>query len=463
MDTEHPIWPFGALRNARTNDPGVIIRLFRRAEDLTLAQLGELCGYSASALSRMERGKQPLRDIAVLRRIASALSIPPELLGLASADDDSQRLRSAVPFTSAIPASRVDHGMEGGDAVRRRELLIGLGAMSGAAALGDPGIAGARSSRSAFSDLEDAVLNDVAADAPVPLRRLRDAVHASWADFQAARYDRLGHHLPGLLRAASATRETASGGERDAASSLLADVYSVASQLLIKVNQDDLAWLTADRAVRFAQDGSDPLALADGRRVLATALRRTGRPAQAQTMLLAAAAAIAPNAPAVPGHLAAYGTLLQVAAYTAAVDGDRDGARDLIAEAAAVATRLDPAATDARFAAFNGTGVGLYQVSIAQVLHDDGIAIAHAKTVNAQAIPTAERAGRYWVDVARAFHQWGRLPQCYQALRAAERAAPAEVRYRPPVHRMVADLMRRGRRSALPDLDAFARRIGIIW
>jgi hypothetical protein len=35
-----------------------------------------------------------------------------------------------------------------------------------------------------------------------------------------------------------------------------------------------------------------------------------------------------------------------------------------------------------------------------------------------------------WVDVARAYHQWGKPERCYAALLAAERAAPAEVRYR---------------------------------
>jgi hypothetical protein len=64
-------------------------------------------------------------------------------------------------------------------------------------------------------------------------------------------------------------------------------------------------------------------------------------------------------------------------------------------------------------------------------------------------IATAERQGRYWVDVARAYHQWGKPEGCYRALLAAERAAPAEVRYRPPVHRMTKRVAKRnGRPSA---------------
>ena len=155
-----------------------------------------------------------------------------------------------------------------------------------------------------------------------------------------------------------------------------------------------------------------------------------------------------------------YGTLLEVAAYTAAVDGNRHAASELIGEAKATATRLGRDA-NYRFTAFGPAGVALYQVSIAQVLGDNGTAIEHAKTLRPAAIPTAERQGRYWIDVARAFHQWGKPGPCYRALLAAERAAPAEVRYRPPVHRIAEDLLRADRRHSLPGLPAFARRIGV--
>lgn len=142
---------------------------------------------------------------------------------------------------------------------------------------------------------------------------------------------------------------------------------------------------------------------------------------------------------ATAAQLSMYGTLLSVAAYTAAVDGDRSAAHDLIGEAAAAATRLGGDANH-RFTAFGPTNVALYRLSIAQVLGDNGAAVEHARTVRTAAITTPERRGRYWIDLARAYHQWGKHPQCYQALIAAERAAPADVRYRPPVHRMVTDL-----------------------
>ncbi|MBU3864988.1 XRE family transcriptional regulator, partial [Streptomyces sp. 4503] len=66
---------------------------------------------------------------------------------------------------------------------------------------------------------------------------------------------------------------------------------------------------------------------------------------------------------------------------------------------------------------------------------------------------------RYWIDVARAFDQWGKPDRCYRALLAAEHAAPQEVR-RGSVRTLAAGLMRHDR--ALPGVRAFAQRVGVL-
>jgi transcriptional regulator with XRE-family HTH domain len=47
--------------------------------------LGARVGYSAATVSRIEQGKQLLRDIVVIRAFTDALGIPPEVMGLADA------------------------------------------------------------------------------------------------------------------------------------------------------------------------------------------------------------------------------------------------------------------------------------------------------------------------------------------------------------------------------------------
>jgi transcriptional regulator with XRE-family HTH domain len=442
--------------------PGPIVRRARQAAGLTLAQLGARCGYSASTVSRLERGKQPLRDVVVLATIADALHIPPEVLGLAP---HRRHGLTWAPGSALSPTgvARVngDPGLgDGEDPVRRRDLLTGIAGLAGGAALAHmPLPSNGPISPAEFTAGLTGVLYGPAAHAePVPLVRLRTAVTAARADFQAARYRKLAATLPATIQAAAAAR--AAAGDDPAAHELLTEAYLAASNLLVKVNDDQLAWATADRAAQAAEHGNDPLLLADARRSVATVLRRTGHPATGQRLLLAAAEDIQPGPAATPDQLSIYGMLLAVAAYTAAVDGARDTAHDLIGEAAAAAARLGYDGNH-RHTAFGPTNVSLYRLSIAQVLGDNGTAVEHAKTIRPAAIPTLERRGRYWIDLARAYHQWGKPQHCYQALLHAEQAAPADVRYRPPVHRMIDDLLRADRRQSLPDLPAFARRIGL--
>ncbi|MFI0421217.1 multiprotein-bridging factor 1 family protein [Spongiactinospora sp. 9N601] len=61
---------------------GTIVRKARQAAGLTLAELGVRTGYSASQVSRYERGLAPLTDLLVLRRFAAALNIAPHAFGL---------------------------------------------------------------------------------------------------------------------------------------------------------------------------------------------------------------------------------------------------------------------------------------------------------------------------------------------------------------------------------------------
>lgn len=344
---------------------------------------------------------------------------------------------------------------DGDDPVRRREMLAGTAALAGTAMLGRVARPGGAAPRSDGRVLDDVLFGGSKMTAPVSLPALRTRLDASREDFRNARYGRLPVALPGLLAAADATAGNAACSDLPAAKGLLAETYILAADWAVKLNDDPLSWTAADRALETAQSGGDALTLADARRAVATAMRRSGHADRACDLLLRACRDIDPKT---PDELAMYGSLLNVAAYTAATGGNRGAAEDYIGEAEEAARRMGTAAST-RQPAFSAAGVTLYQVSIAQVLGNSETAIEHARTLTADDFPTPEREGRYWVDVARAFHQWGKPDPCYSALLAAERAAPAEVRYRPPVHRMTEDLLRAS--APMPGLRGFAQRIGI--
>lgn len=449
------------LEAGRLADPGALVRSTRIAQGLSLTELGSRVGYSAAQVSRYERGIAPLTDITLLRLFADALGIPAQDFGLSTAAPGTARHAASPQHppdgTGGHNVAHERQWEEGDDPVRRRDMLAGTIALTGAAALGQAGRPAGQRSRVAALD---EVLYGSAGGPPVPLTTLRAAITGVRSDFRAARYDQVQAALPRLVAVAKASSEDAGSSEQATARGLLAEAYIVAADFAVKINDDPLSWMTSDRAVQAAQSGDDPLILADARRSLATAMRRAGHPDRACDLLIRACRDLEPAGSAGPDQIAAYGSLLNVAAYTAATAGNRDAARDYITEAASAAARLRLTASS-RQPAFGPAGVALFQVSIAQVLGDSGTAIDHARTLRPAEIPTAERRGRYWVDVARAYHQWGKPEPCYKALLAAEQTAPAEVRYRPPVHRMTEDLLRSPRSPAMPGLFAFARRTGL--
>lgn len=94
------------------------------------------------------------------------------------------------------------------------------------------------------------------------------------------------------------------------------------------------------------------------------------------------------------------------------------------------------------------------------MLGDYGTAVDYARQVDATRITAPERRARYWEDTALALHGRGRPADAFQALLAAERDTPQEVRYRPWAQNLTHDLMAADTRGALPGVREFAARIG---
>lgn len=311
-----------------------------------------------------------------------------------------------------------------------------------------------------MSALERALLDPpVIGATPVTIPQLRQQVAVARSVFQLGRYTEAATRLPTLLSTTMATR--AESDNVAAANSLLADLYTLASALMVKLDREQLAWTTADRAMQAAHDSDDLLAQASAHRAWVIVLRRTGHADDAQRLIFSTIATLQPELHRGPEHLSVYGSLLSTSAYTAAVDGDRDTARSLTAEAVEAAARLGVDGNH-RFTAFGPTGVGLYRISVARALGDYGTAIEAAKQINPAAIPLVERRARYWSDVAHAFHEWNKPEHCYRALLAAEHVSPDEVRYRKPIQQITVNLLRHPTTRDLPGLRAFAARTGAV-
>src|SRR5215813_2953889 len=96
------VWESWEIREAVTRGhPGAVIAAARKAHGLNQAQLGQVAGFSQSAISRLEAGGNLAYDLRMLRIFQRLLGIPPSLLGLAQdtfpvSGPDASRLAAQI-------------------------------------------------------------------------------------------------------------------------------------------------------------------------------------------------------------------------------------------------------------------------------------------------------------------------------------------------------------------------------
>ncbi|MFJ2407336.1 helix-turn-helix domain-containing protein [Streptomyces xanthochromogenes] len=443
-----------------TTDAGDVVRRVRRQLGLTLAQLGERKGYSAAQVSRYERGISPLTDVDVLWRFATALGIAPADLGLSPrppAGPGPGRVGETSPW-ARLPVSQVGRGQEQGeeeDRFKRRNVLAAGLVMTAAAATGIPLPVSAGEEQVPIETvlvgrLRDAMLGIGTPTDPVqasPAAELDKALAA----FHACDYTALATRLPSAIRAGHALGP---GAEQ-----WLAGAYILATRMLVKLDEQQLGWMAADRARQYAEAHGDVMQSTEAARQLAVLARRAGWAREAMTLALTAAADPRLRGAGSDGA-AQRGLLVQSAAYTAARGGDAQGMRDLTQEAAAIATTLRSTTRLRNHGGgFSSATVQLHLISAENSTGDPSRALTAARALVPQELPTAERRARYYTDVATACAAWGRRDECVQALLAAERVAPEETHARPAVKSMIQGLLVSGRTTG--ELRGLAARSGL--
>ena len=172
------------------------------------------------------------------------------------------------------------------------------------------------------------------------------------------------------------------GRDQKQAFTLTSDVHHVAAGLLLKLGDEGLAYLAADRSMRAAQASGDPVTVGASARIITHALMNGGHLQAAVSTASAYAARLDHEIAAhTAASLSVYGSLLLRGAVAAAQDNNRATAHDLLSEADDAGKRLG---TDGnlRWTAFGPTNVALHRVNIALTLGDAGIAVDVARTVD---------------------------------------------------------------------------------
>ncbi|PJN26204.1 helix-turn-helix domain-containing protein [Kitasatospora sp. CB02891] len=427
---------------------GAFVSLRRSMLGWTQLRLAIEVGRSEDWMSLVERDLQQVKDLTLLRRIAEVLGVDlSELIALPQPASDRVRSRSRKPASATLTSTSANEE----DDVRRRPFM----ALAAAALL-----APAVGQQTAYADsavplagLEDLLLYGTGR-VPAPRREptvesVATSLVRSRSEFKAAQYDTLAGALPGRITAAQSV------GTAEERARNVAQLYNIAVRLCIKVGDNNLVAVTADRALTAARLGGDPLVIAEAQRMVSSSWRRQGNLARATDIVVVAAEGLlADTSVSEAARLTVRGDLYATAAYTAAKTGDRPYAHALIREAAnsaAAAGRVTGLADGVQ-------SVALHELSVHYELGDAGRAIALARTIDPTMLPTAERQARFFIDVARAFDQWGKPEQCFKALLAAEEAAPQEI-HRGAVRGLASGLLRHDRK--LPGVRDFAARAGI--
>lgn len=377
------------------------------------------------------------------------------------------RLDLGEPHASVLPSLGPGDGQEDQDPVRRRTFVGLTGVSLISAVLGEAAPAGASAETEPFAAILTGIAAGVASSEPgslVGAHTLAADVDSARREYQGCRYSELARHLPALLARLDSACEMLAGDARGKACELAADAYHVAAGLLLKLDDQGLASLAADRSMRAAQASGDPVTIGASARIITHTLMSGGHlPAAVSAASRYAAGLDHAMESHTPDSLSVYGALLLRGSVAAAQHGDRAAAHELLGEADEAARRLglDDADANLRWTAFGPANAMLHRVNIAVTLGDAGTAIDVAGRVDLSKVAVTERRATLLLDVSRAFLQWGRHEKAYAALRAAEATAHEEVAGRPSVHRLVRELRTTAPASIRRDVDQFAAQIGV--
>jgi hypothetical protein len=360
----------------------------------------------------------------------------------------------------STPQRQDDQEIE--EPVRRRS-FVGLASTSLLSTVLDISADGSPPDRSALVSVVAGHIGDARLEPsgpPSDIATLTAAANQARRRYQACQYSELIRLLPPLLMRLNIASMLLDGEAKIRAFVLCADAHHVAAGLLLKLDDQGLAYLAADRSMRAALASQDPVAIGSSARIVTHALMSGGHLAVAAATASSHATNLGRDVSIhTPESLSVYGSLLLRGAVAAAQHGRRATAHELLDEADGAAQRLDVDG-NLRWTAFGRTNVKLHRVNVAVTLGDAGTAVEVARGIDPSTITVAERKASLLIDISRAFLQWGRYENAYIALCAAEQAAHEEVAGRPSVHRLVRQLITSAPLTVRRDATEFATRIG---
>ncbi|AXI78288.1 helix-turn-helix domain-containing protein [Peterkaempfera bronchialis] len=399
---------------------GARVADLRKQRGFNQAELAAEIGRTASWLSQVERGIQPVNRLDVLRLLADGLGVSLQAL---SPDAPAQ-----------LSAHQLKAPEEPNDLDEARLVISGHPAL-------------------------DVLLGDCTTGVPANLPELRAAVDRLWELTHANRYAEMSTALGPLVPRLERAARTAPAEQRPELWLLLSRTYQALAAAFVRQDEADAAWVAADRAIHSAEQSGQPLHVCAGVFRLCQAFVRLKHLDQAEHAATTAVNAVRQHTEDTghtPEALSVLGSLHLSLALVHARAGDRTRARDEIGRARDAARRLGDDRNDFNLE-FGPTNVEIQAVSIAVELGDAGEALDTGRDIDAAGL-SPERQARLLMDMGRAYAQRRQSGEAVDCLLHAERLAPELVHTHVAARNVIRELLLVAGKAASPELKALAER-----
>lgn len=395
---------------------GEIIEYYRKKRGMSRPVLAGLVGYSSDWLKRIENGQRGI-SIPALLRLARVLRV----------DDLSTFIDGNVP----IPVSAWD-GPQHPAATAIRDIV----------------------QAATFTPTRPV-------DSPPAVGDLSERVAKAWREWHLLpnNHSVTAEVLPPLIRDLERATIVLEGTQRRKAHGALASAYSLAQHLAVDMVEPEIMSVLVDRAARAAQAADDPVSLAFGAWTYGHVLRGIDPDAALRT--------VADAASELERHLdtedavGLYGSLNLHCAISAAHRGQDGAAWRFWDTAVTTATRLP----DGYFhpaTVFGSENVALHGVSIAAELQRHGEAVQRAEHIDPDTVPSRERRGRLFGEMAASNMQRTELGAALHFLRRAYETSPEEAPFSALTRGVSVELVRSARGQLKDEAINLAEQMGVL-
>ncbi|WP_331719975.1 helix-turn-helix transcriptional regulator [Streptomyces sp. NBC_00147] len=401
---------------------GQQVQRIRKQRGLTQQELAATLRRTASWMSQVERGVQPVERMDVLQEIADALGV------------SVRQLRPDSPLSEAPEEVAPAPEFQSNDLDEARQLI------SGHPAIGT-------------------ILGAVRSTPRLSLDDLSTAVDEMWELTHQGRFADVSARLTDLLPDLEQSVRTVEESSRERAYLLLARTYQALAAAFVRQDEADAAWIAADRAIWAAERSGDPLHVCAGVFRMTQAfvrLRRLDQAEHAAQTSIRALEELDQRDELQAAGMSVLGSLYLAVAMVHARSQQRASARADIAKARSLAARLGEDRNDFNLE-FGKTNVEVQAVSTAIELGDAGEAVDVGRAIQAQHL-SLERQGRLLMDMGRAHAQRRHTGEALSCLLRAEELAPETVRAHVAARAAIRELVLIAGDKASPELIALAER-----